>query len=143
WQTGKPYKATAAERAKGKAHVYVNDFITQMEYAYAAADIVISRSGAMATAELCIVKKPVLFVPYPFAAEDHQTANAKTLVNQGAAEMLKDSEALQMLVPSVIALAKDGGRQQQLSANIATLAVGDAAVTIATEILKTLNNKNN
>ena len=77
WQTGKPYAAKARERATNRANVWVNDFIHQMEYAYSAADIVISRAGAMAIAELCVVEKPVLFVPYPFAAEDHQTVNAK------------------------------------------------------------------
>ncbi len=143
WQTGKAYKAAAVERSKGKEHVFVSDFITQMEYAYAAADIVISRSGAMATAELCMVKKPVLFVPYPFAAEDHQTANAKALVNMGAAEMITDENALQMLVPSVIALAKDSGRQQELSANIAGLAVANADVKIAEEILRLLKISKN
>jgi UDP-N-acetylglucosamine--N-acetylmuramyl-(pentapeptide) pyrophosphoryl-undecaprenol N-acetylglucosamine transferase len=64
-----------------------------MEEAYAAADLVISRSGAMAVAELCVVKKPVVFVPYPFAAEDHQTVNAMNLVKRGAAQMVKDNEA--------------------------------------------------
>ncbi len=143
WQTGKLYKVAATERKKDKAGIFVNDFITQMEYAYAAADIVISRSGAMAIAELCIVKKPVLFVPYPFAAEDHQTANALALVNKGAAEMIKDDEALQMLVPSVIALSKDSSRQQQLSSNIGSLAVANADVKIAEEILKLLNASGN
>ena len=143
WQTGKPYKAAAVERTKGNDLVFVNDFITQMEYAYAAADIVISRSGAMAIAELCVVKKPVLFVPYPFAAEDHQTANAKALVNKGAAEMITDENALQMLVPSVIALVKDSGRQQELSTNIGSLAVANADVKIAAEILRKLKISGN
>lgn len=143
WQTGKPYKAAAMERTKGKNFVFVNDFITQMEYAYAAADIVVSRSGAMAIAELCMVKKPVLFVPYPFAAEDHQTANAKALVNKAAAEMIKDSEALQMLVPSVIALAKDSSRQQELATNIGGLAMADADVKIAEEIFRKLRTVEN
>ena len=139
WQTGKPYMSAAKDRTTGKEYVYVNDFITQMEYAYAAADIVISRSGAMAIAELCMVKKPVLFVPYPFAAEDHQTANAKALVNEGAAEMIKDDEALQMLVPSVIALVKDSSRQRELSANIGGLAVANADTKIAEEIFRILS----
>jgi UDP-N-acetylglucosamine--N-acetylmuramyl-(pentapeptide) pyrophosphoryl-undecaprenol N-acetylglucosamine transferase len=95
WQTGKPFKEQGLAKAKGRDSVFVSDFITQMEYAYAAADIVISRSGAMAVAELCMVKKPVVFVPYPFAAEDHQTVNAKTLVNKGAAQMITDGEALE------------------------------------------------
>ncbi len=141
WQTGKPYKEKAAARAKGKNNIVVNDFITQMEYAYAAADMVISRSGAMAIAELCVAKKPVLFVPYPFAAEDHQTVNAKALVNKQAAQMIADGEALQMLVPSIIGLSKDESLQQQLKENISALAVTDADIKIANEILECLQAK--
>ncbi|MFZ4769053.1 MAG: undecaprenyldiphospho-muramoylpentapeptide beta-N-acetylglucosaminyltransferase [Ferruginibacter sp.] len=140
WQTGKPYKEKAIGRAVGNEDVFVSDFITQMEYAYAAADIVISRSGAMAIAELCVVKKPVLFVPYPFAAEDHQTVNAKTLVNKQAAKMILDNEALEMLVPSVIELSKDILLQDRLKENIAKFAVTDADNKIAEEILKILSN---
>jgi UDP-N-acetylglucosamine--N-acetylmuramyl-(pentapeptide) pyrophosphoryl-undecaprenol N-acetylglucosamine transferase len=139
WQTGTPYKEKAAAKAKAKTNVFVNDFINQMENAYAAADIVISRSGAMAIAELCVVQKPVLFVPYPFAAEDHQTVNAKTLVNKQAAQMITDSDALPLLVPSVVALSKDESLQQQLKENIGKLAVKDADLKIAETILKSLN----
>ena len=80
WQTGKLYAAKAAEKAVESKSIWANDFITKMEYAFSAADIVVSRSGAMTIAELCVVGKPVVFVPYPFAAEDHQTVNAKNLV---------------------------------------------------------------
>jgi UDP-N-acetylglucosamine--N-acetylmuramyl-(pentapeptide) pyrophosphoryl-undecaprenol N-acetylglucosamine transferase len=138
WQTGKPYAAKAAQRAVENKSVWVNDFITQMEYAYAAADIVVSRSGAMTVAELCVVKKPVLFVPYPFAAEDHQTVNAMQLVNKSAALIVKDSEASEKIVPMLIALAKDESRQQQLISNMATLAVVDADKRIAEEILRNI-----
>ncbi len=138
WQTGKPYQEKAAERVKGMANVYANDFITQMEYAYTAADMVISRSGAMAIAELCLVKKPAVFVPYPFAAEDHQTANAKNLVNKNAALMIADSQALDKLVPAIIDLAKDEKLQESLKANIEKLGVSDADQLIATEILKSV-----
>ena len=141
WQTGTGYKTKAVERVKGKTNVFVSDFISQMEFAYAAADMVISRSGAMAIAELCVVKKPVLFVPYPFAAEDHQTVNAKTLVNKQAAQMIKDEEALQMLVPSVIAMSKDISTQNQLKENIGRLAITDADMRIAEVILDCLKNK--
>jgi UDP-N-acetylglucosamine--N-acetylmuramyl-(pentapeptide) pyrophosphoryl-undecaprenol N-acetylglucosamine transferase len=142
WQTGKPYKEKGEERAKGKSGVFVTDFITRMDYAYAAADIVISRSGAMAIAELCAVKKPVLFVPYPFAAEDHQTENAKKLVNNHAAKMIKDEEALQKLVPAIIDISKDEILQTELKENIGMLAVTNADVKIAEEILKRLTIKN-
>lgn len=136
WQTGKPYREKAIERAKGHSNVFVSDFISNMEDAYAAADLVISRSGAMAIAELCIVKKPVVFVPYPHAAEDHQTANAKTLVNKHAAKMITDAEALHQLVPSVLELAKNEAEQNELKENIGRLAVTDADAVIAEAILK-------
>lgn len=138
WQTGKPYAAKAKEQIAGKRSVWVNDFITQMEYAYAAADIVVARSGAMTVAELCVVKKPVLFVPYPFAAEDHQTVNAMQLVDKHAALMIKDADAPDKLVPITIDLAKDENWQGQLQNNIATLAITDADKVIADEILKSL-----
>lgn len=136
WQSGKPYASKAKARANGKNNVWVNDFITNMEYAYAAADLVISRSGAMAIAELCVMKKPVVFVPFPFAAEDHQTVNAQSLVNKNAGILVKDRDALDQLVPSIIALAKDEARQEELKKNIAALAVTNADEIIAEEILK-------
>jgi UDP-N-acetylglucosamine--N-acetylmuramyl-(pentapeptide) pyrophosphoryl-undecaprenol N-acetylglucosamine transferase len=139
WQTGKPYAAKAAERVVENKSVWVNDFITQMEYAYAAADIVIARAGAMTVAELCVVKKPVVFVPYPFAAEDHQTVNAKQLVDKNAALMIKDSEAVEKLVPLVIELAKDESRQASLKSNIAGLGITDADSKIAEEVLKLIS----
>lgn len=132
WQTGKLY----TPKTKTDKGVWVNAFINQMEYAYAAADMVVSRSGAMSVAELCVVKKPVVFVPYPFAAEDHQTVNAQQLVNKNAALMIKDSEALDKVVPAIIELAKDENRQAQLKRNIGTLAITDADKRIAEEILK-------
>ncbi len=140
WQTGKPFKEQGLAKAKGKSSVFVSDFITQMDYAYAAADMVISRSGAMAVAELCMVKKPVVFVPYPFAAEDHQTVNAKTLVNKGAAQMITDADALEKLVPSLIKLSKDELQQQALKENIGRLALRDADLLIANEILQNIKN---
>lgn len=138
WQTGKPYAEKGRERAEGKPHVWAGDFITQMEQAYAAADLVVSRAGAMAIAELCVVKKPVLFVPYPFAAEDHQTVNAVTLVNRKAGLMVKDSEAVQKMVPAIIKLAKNEEEQNELKNNIARYAVTDADTQVAGAILKVL-----
>ena len=138
WQTGKPYSAKAKESTSGKQSVWVNDFITQMEYAYAAADIVVARAGAMTVAELCVVKKPVLFVPYPFAAEDHQTVNARQLVNKNAALMVTDKEAMEKLVRMTIELAKDENKQEELRKNIAALAITDADKRIAEEILKAI-----
>ena len=138
WQTGKPYAAKGKERANGKSNIWVNDFINQMEYAYAAADLVISRSGAMAIAELCVMKKAVIFVPFPFAAEDHQTVNAQNLVNKNAGIMIKDKEALETLVPALIQLLKDDNKQQELKNNIGKLGISNADEIIATEILKNI-----
>jgi len=138
WQTGNTEAAAWKKAADGKPNVWVSPFITQMEYGYAAADIVISRAGAMAVAELCAVKKPVVFVPYPFAAEDHQTANAKHLVNNGAACMVADSDAEDRAVETVLELIKDENRRKKLVQNIGNLAVLNADEHIAKEILKTI-----
>ncbi|MEJ7827045.1 MAG: undecaprenyldiphospho-muramoylpentapeptide beta-N-acetylglucosaminyltransferase, partial [Segetibacter sp.] len=135
WQTG---KTTAAEyKAKGNAYkdLWVDEFITQMEMAYAAADIVISRAGAMAVTELCVAKKPVIFVPFPFASEDHQTVNAMHLVEKKAALIIKDNEANDKLVAATISLAENEVLQRQLSENIGKLALTDADEIIAREII--------
>lgn len=139
WQTGKPFAEKAAARAVENRNIWANSFITQMENAYAAADVVVSRAGAMSVAELCVVKKPVVFVPYPFAAEDHQTANAQNLVNRNAGIMIKDSEAKEKLVPTVIALAKDEEQQKQLKENIGKLAITNADEVVASEVLRIIN----
>ncbi|UAY51643.1 undecaprenyldiphospho-muramoylpentapeptide beta-N-acetylglucosaminyltransferase [Ferruginibacter albus] len=138
WQTGKTTAAQYKAVGENKSNVWVNDFITQMDYAYAAGDVVISRSGAMSIAELCVMKKPVVFVPFPFAAEDHQTANAMNLVNKHAALIIKDNEAKDKLVSTVIHLAKDEQQQKELKANISKLAITNADEIIANEILNTI-----
>lgn len=139
WQTGKPYADKASARAAENKNIWANSFITQMEYAYAAADIVISRAGAMSVAELCVARKPVVFVPFPFAAEDHQTANAQNLVNKQAGLMIKDSEAKEKLVPAVIALAKNEQQQNLFKENIGKLAVTNADEVVASEVLRLIN----
>ena len=138
WQTGKPYAEQAKQLAAEKTNVWVNDFIMQMEYAYAAADIVISRSGAMAITELCVQKKAVIFVPYPFAAEDHQTVNAQNLVSKNAGMMIKDNEAFNELVPAVLALINDEIKMQELKFNISKLAIINADEIIANNILSSV-----
>jgi UDP-N-acetylglucosamine--N-acetylmuramyl-(pentapeptide) pyrophosphoryl-undecaprenol N-acetylglucosamine transferase len=138
WQTGKPYADKARQVVEGRANVWASEFIPKMEYAYAAADVVVARSGAITVAELCTAKKPALFVPYPFAAEDHQTVNAMQLVNKNAAMMVKDSEAMQKLVTITIELSLDKEKQEELKRNIAPLGITDADERIAAEILKTL-----
>jgi UDP-N-acetylglucosamine--N-acetylmuramyl-(pentapeptide) pyrophosphoryl-undecaprenol N-acetylglucosamine transferase len=139
WQTGKGFSRRATEKAVENKDIWVNEFITQMEYAYAAADVVVSRSGAMTVAELCVVKKPVLFVPYPFAAEDHQTVNAMRLVNKNAAGIVRDAEVMERLVPMIISLAKDDVRQDEMKRNIAPLGITDADTTIANKILEIIS----
>jgi UDP-N-acetylglucosamine--N-acetylmuramyl-(pentapeptide) pyrophosphoryl-undecaprenol N-acetylglucosamine transferase len=136
WQTGKPFAQTAEKACTGKRGFWTKDFIPQMEYAYAAADTVISRSGAMSIAELCVARKAVVFVPFPHAAEDHQTANAVNLVNKKAGLMIRDSEAKQKLVDTVIALSRNKALEEELKENIGKLAISDADETIAKEILK-------
>ncbi|MBC7588151.1 MAG: UDP-N-acetylglucosamine--N-acetylmuramyl-(pentapeptide) pyrophosphoryl-undecaprenol N-acetylglucosamine transferase, partial [Chitinophagaceae bacterium] len=138
WQTGKPTSAEYKNKAIGHSNIWCNDFITQMEMAYAAADIVISRAGAMAVTELCVCGKASVLVPYPLAAEDHQTANAKNLVDMQAAILIRDSEANEKLVSTVIVLSKNESLQQWLKANIATLAIKNADEVIANEILKAI-----
>ena len=140
WQTGKHYAESAKHRTAGMSGVWANDFITRMENAYAAADIVVARSGAMTVAELCVAKKPVLFVPYPFAAEDHQTVNARQLVNEEAALMIPDSEAGSKLVTELVKLAKDESKQASLRFNIAKMGIVNADEVIAKEILKVLEH---
>jgi UDP-N-acetylglucosamine--N-acetylmuramyl-(pentapeptide) pyrophosphoryl-undecaprenol N-acetylglucosamine transferase len=139
WQTGKTNAAKWREQTAGQPTVWVNDFITQMEMAYAAADMVISRAGAMAIAELCVVKKPVLFVPYPFAAEDHQTVNAMNLVEKHAALMVRDNEAIDKVVPAIIELAIDENKQSELKNNISRYAVVDADEIIAREVFRSIS----
>ena len=139
WQTGDGFAARAKEHCAGRKNIWTGAFIPEMEYAFAAADMVISRAGAMATAELCICGKPSVLVPYPHAAEDHQTANAMNLVNQNAAIMVKDAAAGEQLVNQVIALAKNEALQQQLGKNIAELGIRDADDRIAKEIFQELH----
>lgn len=137
WQTGKPYIETAKQQAAAFGdRVIVADFIRNMEDAYAAADLVISRAGALAIAELCIVAKPVVFVPYPFAAEDHQTSNAMALVRNDAAVLVTDADAKTGLIPALLKLSADAEQQERMSGGLAAMAIRDADERIAREVLK-------
>jgi UDP-N-acetylglucosamine--N-acetylmuramyl-(pentapeptide) pyrophosphoryl-undecaprenol N-acetylglucosamine transferase len=140
WQTGIPYAEKGKKAAEGNAQVWVGDFIKEMEYAFAAADLVISRAGAMAIAELSVAGKPTVFVPYPFAAEDHQTVNAKNLENKQAGLMIRDDEAMNKLVPEVISLIKDSNKMEALSAHILVLGTRDADEHIARSVLNSIVN---
>lgn len=136
WQTGKSYSSIAAERARPFKSIWTSEFVSKMEYAYAAADLVVSRSGAMAIAEICVTRKPAIFVPFPFAAEDHQTVNAQHLVNKNAGILVRDNEAKEKLVPTIIDLLSTDSGRHYLIENISTLAVTNADELIANEIMK-------
>lgn len=135
WQTGKTTASQFIAIAKDKKGIWVNAFIEKMEMAYAAADVVISRSGAMSVAELCVVKKPVVFVPFPYAAEDHQTVNAQHLVDKNAALVINDNNVKDDLVNTIVELSKNISTQNVLIKNIESLAITNADEVIAKVIL--------
>lgn len=143
WQCGKYYKKSVDEfmgkaKAEGKpvAGIQHSDFIMRMDLAYAAADIVISRSGASSVSELCAAHKAVIFVPSPNVAEDHQTHNAMALVRKEAAMMVKDSEAVETLMETACGLIENQEKITLMENNVAKLALRDAAMTIAEEVYR-------
>lgn len=135
WQTGKVW----AKENPDKENVHQTQFIVRMDYAYAAADIIISRAGALSIAELQNIGKPVILVPSPNVTEDHQTHNAMALVKKDAAIMIKDAEAKDKLMETAIALMKNESEKQKLSNNIKKMAITDAAERIVREILAVAN----
>jgi UDP-N-acetylglucosamine--N-acetylmuramyl-(pentapeptide) pyrophosphoryl-undecaprenol N-acetylglucosamine transferase len=143
WQTGKYYYKGTVEKLGKNVHpnICVLEFLNRMDLAYAAADVIISRAGAGTIAELCMVKKAVILVPSPNVAEDHQTKNAQALVQQNAAVLVKDAEAENTLIKTVLDLLKDENQQQILSTQIGKLAMPDADLNIAKEVLKITENK--
>lgn len=139
WQTGKYYNAAIMKELadKGKpANLYVTDFIARMDEAYSAADLVISRAGAGSISEFCLLHKPVILVPSPNVAEDHQTKNALALVDKEAALYVKDVEAPESLLALAIKTVFDEALLTKLSNNIAKLAYPDSANVIAEEVYK-------
>ena len=139
WQTGKTYITQAQEEVKAlglEAQVKPTVFIDRMDYAYSVADVVISRAGAMSISELALVQKPVIFVPLPTAAEDHQTKNAMQLVDAGAAMMVRNNETEQKLIPALQQLLGDKAKQEEMKANIGQFARPNAADDIVDIILK-------
>ena len=141
WQTGKLYFETANQHcAKYELqNIKAVDFITRMDLAYILADVVISRAGAGAISELCIVKKPSILVPLPTAAEDHQTKNAMSLVNKKAAVLVKDVEAKSKLIKEAIALINNDALLNEISINCGMLARPNSTSIIANEVLKLAN----
>lgn len=132
WQTGK----TWSMENKGWANVVQLPFIDRMDYAYAVADIIISRAGALSIAELQNIGKPVILVPSPNVTEDHQTHNAMALVKNSAALLVKDNEAKEKLMSTGIKLLSDEPKKKELADNISKMAISDAAERIVAEILK-------
>jgi UDP-N-acetylglucosamine--N-acetylmuramyl-(pentapeptide) pyrophosphoryl-undecaprenol N-acetylglucosamine transferase len=137
WQTGK----TFFEKAKSKvtdlqiSNVKVFDFIQKMDYAYAMADVVISRAGALSLSELMVVEKTAILVPSPYVAEDHQTKNAMALVNHNAALLVKNNETQEKLIETLDSLINDKEKLQQLSDNIKGLGIKDADELIAQQVI--------
>ena len=139
WQTGSYYKKQIEEElsAKGKpANLYVTDFVSRMDQAYKAADLVISRAGASSISELCLLGKPSILVPSPNVAEDHQTHNAMALVNKNAALYVKDAEARERLIPLALETVIDASKLEVLGQNALTMAYPDSAEVIAEMVLK-------
>jgi len=138
WQTGKYYSAEIAERLKGHdiPNLKVTDFITDMGAAYKAADLVISRAGASSISEFCLIGKPVILVPSPNVAEDHQTKNALALSTRDAAIYVKDAEAPDTLLQLAIDTVQDAAKLKSLSENVLKLALPDSADIIAKEVIK-------
>ena len=139
WQTGKYYSAQIKERLaqeKGLSNLIVTDFISDMGAAYKAADLVISRAGASSISEFCLIGKPVILVPSPNVAEDHQTKNAMALVNKSAALFMKDAEAPERLLQLAIETVQDSVRLESLSENILKLGLPGSADIIAEEVIK-------
>ena len=138
WQTGKYYfeNVKALVSLSFSENISVHGFINRMDYAYAAADIIVSRAGAGTISELCLVGKPVILIPSPNVAEDHQTRNAEALSTRNAAVLIADNQAVKTLVDEAIKLISDKDKRSMLSANILTMADREADIRIAEEVLK-------
>ena len=139
WQTGKYYSEAIAQQLKERTcspNLHVMDFISDMAVAYAAADLVVSRAGAGSISEFCLLGKPVILVPSPNVAEDHQTKNAMALVQKDAALYVPDAEAPDNLLPTAISTVKNTKKLQALSQNIVRLARPNAASDIADEVIR-------
>jgi len=138
WQTGKQYNYSKCRNMSGEKNtrVQAQEFIFEMPQAYAAADVIISRAGAIAVSEIAAVAKPVIFIPSPNVTDDHQTKNAMVLVNQQAADMVKDADAATQLGPVLFNLIADENRRFEISKNLSKLAMPEAALNIAKKIIE-------
>ena len=138
WQTGKYYHESIVNQLKGKdlPMLKVTDFISDMGAAYQAADLVISRAGASSISEFCLIGKPVILVPSPNVAEDHQTKNAMALVNKDAAIYVKDADAPAVLIKKAVGIVEDAQKLASMSENIKELGLKNSADVIADEVIK-------
>lgn len=143
WQCGSYYYDSLAESVGDQLgdHVKLQAFLQRMDLAYAMADVIVARAGAGTIAELCVLGKPVILVPSPNVAEDHQTKNAQALVGKDAAISIADTDAGDVLVETALALLADEPRQSELAANIAKLAIADADEVIARQVLQLADAK--
>ena len=152
WQTGKTDYAEIVDSCRlsvdGKSdnqqpttnnQILVREFISDMALAYSAADVIVSRAGAIAISELAVAKKPVLLVPFPFAAEDHQTKNAMTLVEKDAAKMVKDTEMKDRFLSTLLAICENENERKEMSANLEFFAKPKATNEIVSKILELIN----
>ncbi len=138
WQTGTPYfdQARKAVEELGYTDCRVHRFVNRMDLAYAVADLVVARAGAISVSELCLVKKPAILVPLPTAAEDHQTHNARALTDRKAAVLVKDDRAVEELGDAVLKLINDRQELDRLSEAMASLGINNAADSIAAEVIR-------
>lgn len=142
WQCGSYYyDALREELGELPKGVKLLPFLDRMDYAYAAADVIVSRAGAGTISELCLIAKPIVLVPSPNVADDHQTKNAEALVNQNAAWMIRDQEARAILIDKILALAEDVEEQNMLATNLLKLALPEADLDIAKEVLALIEGK--
>ena len=141
WQTGSLYFEEMKQKTEGilPPNLHLHQFLNRMDLAYAAADVVVSRAGAGTISELCLVGKPVVLVPSPNVAEDHQTKNAQALVDKQAAVMVRDHEIGEKLISEIASLIADEARMTALSENIRKLARPEATRRIVDEVLKLIN----
>lgn len=144
WQTGSLYKSQIEEQLTSKkkaSNIIITDFITDMSKAYAAADLVVSRSGAGSISEFCLLGKAVILIPSPNVAEDHQTKNAQALVDKGAAIMIKDNQVKELLLDTIIKTIENPAERANLEKNILTLALPNSAEIIAMEVIRLANKR--
>jgi UDP-N-acetylglucosamine--N-acetylmuramyl-(pentapeptide) pyrophosphoryl-undecaprenol N-acetylglucosamine transferase len=134
WQTGSQFRSSIEQYKQ--PGVFISEFIYEMAFAYAAADVVVSRAGALSVSELCIVQKPAILIPFPNAAEDHQTKNARSLSDHQAAWLVEDSQLMDALLPAITTLLEDSAQCAMLAGNMKSFARPQAAADIAEQIIQ-------